>query len=67
MYKTSVLKLVAPGEQFLTVDEASILKEAVENNIINIAYLQEQMQVKKNKEILSKHKYSITHGKDGKW
>jgi len=44
-----------------------LLKYAVENGIIDLLYVQEQIEIKKREEILSKHPYKIWKGKDGKW
>lgn len=43
------------------------LKFAIENGIINMNHIQEQIEMKKRKEILSKHQYQIWQGKNGKW
>ena len=39
----------------------------MENNIIDLTYVQEQIEMKKREEILKAHQYSIWQGKDGKW
>ena len=44
-----------------------LLKYAVENGMIDLSYVQEQMEMNKKKVILCKHPYSIWEGKDGKW
>ena len=44
-----------------------LLKYAVENGMINVSYVQEQIKMKKRKELLEKHPYKIWEGKDGKW
>ena len=49
------------------LNEKEILKYAVENNIIDFAYMQEQIEMKKREEILKQHPYSIWQGKDDKW
>lgn len=43
------------------------LQYALENGIINIAHLQEQIDMKRNEEILKKHPYKVYQGKDGRW
>lgn len=35
--------------------------------MIDLSYVQEQVAMNKRKELLEKHKYSISQGKDGKW
>ena len=44
-----------------------LLKYAVENGMIDLSYVQEQIEMKKREEILNKHPYKIWQGKDGKW
>jgi len=44
-----------------------LLKYAVDNGMIDLSYVQEQIKVKKREELLKKHPYSITHGKDDRW
>ena len=44
-----------------------LLKYAIENGMINISYVQEQIEMNKRKELLDKHPYKIWQGKDGKW
>lgn len=43
------------------------LKYAIDSGIIDISYVQEQIEMSKRKDLLSKHPYKITQGKDGKW
>lgn len=47
--------------------EEELLKYAVENGMINLSYVQEQIEMNKRNEILGKHPYKIWEGKDGKW
>lgn len=44
-----------------------LLKYAVEHGMIDLSYVQEQVDMNKRKELLEKHPYKISHGKDGKW
>lgn len=44
-----------------------LLKYAVENGMIDLSYVQEQIEMNKRKELLEKHPYKIWNGKDGKW
>lgn len=46
---------------------SELLKYAIENDMINMSYVQEQMEMNKRKEILNNHKFSIWKGKDGNW
>lgn len=44
-----------------------LLKYAVENGMIDLSYVQEQVEMNRRKLLLSKHPYSIWKGNDGKW
>lgn len=44
-----------------------LLKYALENDMINLSYVQEQIEMNKRNELLKKHPYKIWGGKDGKW
>ena len=44
-----------------------LLKYAIENGMIDLSYVQEQIEMNKRKELLEKHPYKIWEGKDGKW
>lgn len=48
-------------------DKNDSLQYAIQNGIIDLAYVQEQIEMKKRQDILSKHCYKIWQGKDGKW
>lgn len=43
------------------------MQYAVDNGMIDLVYVQEQIEMNKKKELLRKHPYSIWQGKDGKW
>lgn len=45
----------------------NILKYAVDNGMIDLSYVQEQIEMITKKELLKKHPYKIYQGKDGKW
>lgn len=47
--------------------QEELLKYAVDNGMIDLSYVQEQIEMKKREEILSKHPYKIWEGKDSKW
>ncbi|MCG8399650.1 hypothetical protein LWS67_24490, partial [Bacillus atrophaeus] len=49
------------------MDEKELLKYAVENGILDIALVQEQVEMNKREKILKKHPYDIWEGKDGYW
>lgn len=44
-----------------------MLQYALEHGMINMSYVQEQINVNKRKEWLEKHPFEIWHGKDGKY
>lgn len=52
---------------FLSYMNDELLKYAVENGMIDLSYVQEQIEMNKRKETLEKHPYKIWEGKDGKW
>lgn len=43
------------------------MKYAVENGILDLSYVQAQIEMNKRKELLEKHPYKIWKGKDGRW
>lgn len=43
------------------------LKFAIENGIIDLSYVQEKYEMSKREELLEKHKWAISQGKDGYW
>lgn len=45
----------------------NLLKYAIENDMIDLSYVQEQIEMNKRRELLEKHPYKIWEGKDGKW
>lgn len=49
------------------MEERELLQYALEHGMINMSYVQEQVDMNKRKELLEKHPYSIWEGKDGKW
>lgn len=48
-------------------NQKDLLKFIVDSGMINLSYVQEQIEMNKRKELLEKHPYSIWQGKDGKW
>lgn len=44
-----------------------LLKYAVENGMIDLSYVQEQIEMNKRREMLEKHPYKIWEGNDGRW
>lgn len=49
------------------IDERELLQYVLKNNIIDFAYVQEQIEMKKREEILKQHTHKIWEGKDGYW
>lgn len=47
--------------------QSDILSYAINNGIINISYVQEQIEMTKRQSILARHPYEIWEGKNGKW
>lgn len=43
------------------------MKYAIENGMIDETYIREQIRMNKRKELLEKHPYNVSQGKDGKW
>lgn len=43
------------------------MQYAIEHDIINVSYVQEQIEMNKRRELLEQHPYNIWEGKDGKW
>ena len=43
------------------------MQYALENNIIDFTYVQEQIEMKKRKMYLEKHPYEVWKGKDNAW
>ena len=44
-----------------------VLKYAIENGMIDLSYIQDTIAMNKRAEMLSKHKWKISQGKDGFW
>lgn len=44
-----------------------LLKYAIENGMIDVSCVQRQIEMKKREELLSKHTFKISQGKDGYW
>lgn len=51
----------------ITSEILEILKRAVLNGTVDINDVQRELEMKERTEILEKHQYKITQGKDGKW
>lgn len=49
------------------MDDRELLQYALDHGMINVSYVQEQMEMNKRKELLEKHPHKIWEGKDGKW
>ena len=44
-----------------------LLKYAVENGMIDLSYVQEQVEMNRRNLLLNRHPYAIWEGNDGKW
>lgn len=44
-----------------------LLKYAIENGILDLPYIQEQIELKKRNKLLESHEYKIWQGSDGYW
>ena len=55
------------ASSFSIMNKNEILKYAIDNDIIDLSYVQEKIEMNKRKELLNKHYWSIGQGKDGKW
>lgn len=49
------------------MDNEDLLNFAIEHGMIDTAYVQEQIEMKRREELLKNHPYSINQGKDGRW
>lgn len=49
------------------LDVGELLRQAVGNDIIDLNDVQAKLEMKKKSEILEKHPYAISQGRDGKW
>lgn len=47
--------------------DEELLKYAVANGMIDISYMQEQIEMSMRKKLLEKHPYAVSQGSDGKW
>ena len=52
---------------FYNMEERELLKYALEHGMINVSYVQEQINMTKRDELLKKHPYEIWEGKDKRW
>lgn len=52
---------------FRKMEERELLQYALEHGMIDMSYVQEQMEMNKREAYLRKHPYKIWRGKDGKW
>lgn len=49
------------------MSQQEILQYVIENGMLDTAYVQEQIEMQKRKELLEKHPYKIWEGTGGKW
>ncbi len=53
--------------KYIDTNINDLLKFAMDNDMIDISYMQEQVQMKKREEILKQHPYKIWEDKNGYW
>ena len=54
-------------QQFEVTAHDGVLQYAIAHGMIDVSYVQEQIEMNKRKELLEKHPHKIWEGKDGKW
>lgn len=51
----------------ISMSDAELLKFAIENGMLDAAYVQEKIEMQKREELLKKHPYAIWEGTNQKW
>ena len=51
----------------MNLDSQEMLKYAIENGMIDMAQIQQKIEMQKREEIIKKHPYKIYQGADKKW
>lgn len=67
MWTISKLNIESTMEQVEQISPAFILNYLQEEGIVNLAAVQEMLEMKKREELLSMHTFNIWQGKNGKW
>ena len=55
------------GQENSLYNVNAVLQYAVEHDMLDVQYVQDQIEILKREELLKKHPYKIWQGKDGKW
>ena len=55
------------GQENSLYNVNAVLQYAVEHDMLDVQYVQDQIEMLKKEELLKKHPYKIWQGKDGKW
>ena len=55
------------GGDIISVNNSELLKYISDNAMIDMAYVQNEIEMQKRKELLNKHPYKIWQGTDGYW
>lgn len=55
------------GQENSLYNVNAVLQYAVEHDMLDVQYVQDQIEMLKREELLKKHPYKIWQGKDGKW
>ncbi len=54
-------------ENYNAIDDMEVLQFLVESGKIDLSHMRDKMNMAKRKELLAKHNWAITQGKDGCW
>lgn len=55
------------GQENSLYNVNAVLQYAVDHDMLDVQYVQDQIEMLKKEELLKKHPYKIWQGKDGKW
>ena len=55
------------GQENSLYNVNAVLKYAIDHDMLDVQYVQDQIEMLKREELLKKHPYKIWQGKDGKW
>lgn len=55
------------GQENSLYNVNAVLQYAVDHDMLDVQYVQDQIEMLKREELLKKHPYKIWQGKDGKW
>ena len=55
------------GQENSLYNVNAVLQYAVDHDMLDVQYVQDQIEMLKKEELLKKHPYKIWQGKEGKW